>query len=89
MEATLGQRCYVPRASSNTLKKIVETHLEELQPIYDDRFRRQSGPLHPRVLDLFERFVKCGDPHFGFLRLRCGDCAHERLLPFSCKARGL
>lgn len=29
-----------------------------------------------------------GDPHFGFLRLRC-ECGEERLLPFSCKARGL
>ena len=24
----------------------------------------------------------------GFLRLRCGDCAHEKLVAFSCKRRG-
>jgi ribosomal protein S27E len=24
----------------------------------------------------------------GFLRLRCADCAHERLVAFSCKRRG-
>ena len=57
--------------------------------MYDERFARALGPLTPRVLDLFERFERCGDPHFGFLRLRCEGCAHERLLPFSCKARGL
>ena len=29
MEAARGQACYVPRASRNTLKDIVEAHLEE------------------------------------------------------------
>ena len=24
----------------------------------------------------------------GFLRLRCGDCGHEKLVAFSCKRRG-
>lgn len=65
------------------------THLDELRLVFDDRFARRLGPLTPRVLDLFERFLRCGDPHFGFLRLRCETCAHERLLPFSSKARGL
>lgn len=85
----LGQVQYVPRQSSSTLKRIVEDHLDELQCVYDDRFRSNYGPLHPRVIDLFERFVRCGDPHFGFLRFVCSGCDAERLLPFSCKARGL
>ena len=25
----------------------------------------------------------------GFLRLRCGDCGHDKLVAFSCKRRGL
>ncbi len=89
MEAARGQACYVPRASRNTLKDIVEAHFEELEQVYDDRFRNNCGPLHPRVIDLFKRFQRCGDLHFGFLRLCCEDCAYERLVPFSCKARGL
>ena len=60
----------MPRAASNTLKLIVEEHLEELRGVYDDRFRKIYGPLHPRVLDLFERFVRCRDAHFGFLRFQ-------------------
>jgi hypothetical protein len=24
----------------------------------------------------------------GFMRVRCGDCAHDRLVPVSCKRRG-
>lgn len=27
-------------------------------------------------------------PH-GFLRMRCGDCGHDKLVAFSCKRRGL
>ncbi len=51
--------------------------------VYDERFFSTYGPLHPRVRDLFESFLRCGDLHFGFLRMRCPDCGHEKLLPFS------
>ncbi len=80
---------YRPRPASNDLKEIVENHLEELLRVWEGRFRKDHGPLHPRLKKLFEAFVRCGDPHFGFLRLRCPGCAHELILPFSCKARGL
>jgi ribosomal protein S27E len=85
----LGSPRYRPRSADTTLRSLVETHLDELRRVHDDRFARKLGPLTPRVLDLFERFLRCGDPHFGFLRLRCETCDHERLLPFSCKTRGL
>jgi hypothetical protein len=34
----------------------------------------------PRVSSRLERFTRCGDPHFGFLRLRCTnpDCTSKR-----------
>lgn len=78
----LGPR-YRPRAPTNPLKEIVEDHLEELLEVYDERFFSTYGPLHPRVGELFESFLRCGDLHFGFLRMRCTDCGHEKLLPFS------
>ena len=72
---------------ASALKEIVEDHLEELLRVYDARFRSTYGPFHPRVKDLLERFTRCGDPHFGFLRLRCTnpDCTskEEKLVPFS------
>ena len=74
---------YRPRAPTNPLKEIVEDHLEEMLEVYDERFFSTYGPLHPRVRDLFESFLRCGDLHFGFLRMRCPDCGHEKLLPFS------
>jgi transposase-like zinc-binding protein len=36
----------------------------------------------------FRDFLTCGALAHGFARLRCGDCAFERLVPFSCKGRG-
>ena len=50
---------------------------------WPERFFSTYGPLHPRVRELFESFTRCGDLHFGFLRMRCPDCGHEKLLPFS------
>jgi hypothetical protein len=36
----------------------------------------------------FRDFLTCGVLAHGFARLRCTDCALERLVPFSCKGRG-
>ncbi len=36
----------------------------------------------------FEAFLECGILAHGFLRLRCADCAHDKLVAFSCKRRG-
>ena len=40
--------------------------------------------IEERVID---RFLKCGDPHYGFARVYCPECHHDYLLAFSCKAR--
>ncbi len=37
----------------------------------------------------FDAFLECGILAHGFLRLRCGDCGHDKLVAFSCKRRGL
>ena len=85
--------CYRPRPASNQLKEIVEDCMEELFQVWDDRWRESYGPLPARVQELLARFLECGDPHFGFARLRCvNPTCHkkeERLVPFSCRSRGL
>ena len=42
------------------------------------------------VKDEFDAFLECGILAHGFLRLRlrCGDCGHDKLVVFSCKRRG-
>ena len=49
----------------------------------------ETGASLPEfVKDEFEAFLQCGILAHGFLRLRCADCAHEKLVAFSCKRRG-
>jgi len=40
------------------------------------------------VKDEFDAFLECGVLAHGFLRLRCANCAHEKLVALSCKRRG-
>jgi hypothetical protein len=47
-----------------------------------------GADLPPFVKDEFDAFLECGILAHGFLRLRCGDCGHDKLLAFSCKRRG-
>lgn len=34
-----------------------------------------------------DAFLECGILAHGFLRLRCSECGHDKLLAFSCKRR--
>ena len=62
---------YRPRAASNPLKEIVEDSLDGFFRVYDEQYAKDHGPLHRRVKDLFSAFTRCGDLHFGFVRIRC------------------
>jgi hypothetical protein len=48
---------------------------------------RDTG-LPEFVKDEFEAFLECGILANGLLRARCAECAHEKLVAFSCKRRG-
>ncbi|MDO9095209.1 MAG: transposase zinc-binding domain-containing protein [Rubrivivax sp.] len=39
------------------------------------------------VKDEFDAFLECGTLAQGCLRLRCGDCSHNKLVAFSCMRR--
>jgi hypothetical protein len=43
----------------------------------------------PGVERDFRGYLECGILAHGFARARCEDCGHERLIPFSCKGRGI
>lgn len=43
-------------------------------------------PLY--VENEFEALLKCGVLAHGFVRLKCENCRHEKLVAFSCKKRG-
>ena len=41
------------------------------------------------VVDELRGLLTCGDLRGGFARFKCRGCGYERLLPFSCKGRGI
>ncbi|WP_437818224.1 transposase zinc-binding domain-containing protein [Sorangium sp. So ce1078] len=49
--------------------------------------RTYAAPLSRDVVDTFEHYLDCGDLAGGFLRCHCGDCGHDVLVAFACKAR--
>ena len=75
---------YVPRSpTTGVLYGVVRTHLAAFLGDVDAR----TDGLPPFVVNEFRKFLRCGVLAHGFARVRCGDCAFERLLPFSCKGR--
>lgn len=51
--------------------------------------RAQSGkPVSQFVVDEFNKFVRCGDPSWGYATMYCVDCGSEHNVAFSCKRRG-
>ena len=49
------------------------------------QFRSEAGADLPQfVKDEFDAFLECGILAHGFLRLRCGDCGHDKLIAILC-----
>ena len=68
-----------------TLYRLVQEHAET----FFAHIEAETGASLPQfVKDEFDDFLDCGILAHGFLRLRCGDCGHEKLVAFSCKRRG-
>lgn len=73
------------RPEQTTLYQLVQEHTET----FFTQVEAETGSGLPKfVKDEFDAFLECGILAHGFLRLRCTDCAHEKLLAFSCKKRG-
>ena len=73
------------RPEETTLYQLVQEHLET----FFAQVEAETGAGLPDfVKDEFDAFLECGILAHGFLRLRCEDCAHEKLVAFSCKRRG-
>jgi hypothetical protein len=47
-----------------------------------------GGELPAFVRDELRAYLRCGILAHGFLRVRCTDCGHSRVVAFSCKRRG-
>ena len=63
----------------------MDRHFETFQQAYDERFQPKYGGAPARgSWPVVERsvaaFLKCGDLHEGFARVRCPDCQHPLFL---------
>ncbi len=73
------------RPEQTTLYRLVQEHAAS----FFAQVEAGAGAGVPQfVKDEFEAFLECGILAHGFLRLRCGDCGHDKLVAFSCKRRG-
>ena len=78
---------YVPRSpTTGVLYGVVRAHLADF--LATVAARTDGNGLPAFVTAEFRKFLRCGALAHGFARVRCEDCAFERLVPFSCKGRG-
>ena len=76
---------YEPHQPEQTLLyRLVEQHY----PAFKASLEAQGQYLPRYIQQEFDDFLQCGRLEYGFLRVRCEDCHHERLVAFSCKRRG-
>jgi hypothetical protein len=73
------------RPEQSTLYRLVQQHA---QSFFAQSAEAAGARLPQFVRDEFDAFLECGILAHGFLRLRCGDCGHDKLLAFNCKRRG-
>jgi len=95
MQATGGQPCRLAdgapvhyerhRPEQTTLYRLVQQHAATF---FAEAESATGASLPQFVKDEFDAFLECGILAHGFLRLRCADCGHDKLVAFSCKRRG-
>ena len=72
------------RPEQTTLYRLVQKHAATLF----EQAESASGAGMPQfVKDKFDALLKCGILARGFLRRRCGDCGHAKLIAYICKRR--
>jgi len=72
------------RPEQTTLYRLVQHHVATF---FKQAEAAAGAGLPQFVKDEFDAFLECGILAHGFLRLRCGDCGHDKLVAFRCKRR--
>ena len=81
--APVHYECHRPEQT--TLYRLMQQHAAS----FIAHTEASTGAELPRfVKDEIDAFLECGILAHGFVRLRCGERGHDRLLAFSCKRRG-
>ena len=82
----LQRAVYRPRDAEHTvLHQVIALHLEAFLGAAAEA---GDGAGLPQFVEReFREFLTCGVVEHGAARFRCEGCAHEHLVPFSCKGR--
>ena len=83
-EATLSP-CYERHQPEHT---VLYQLVKQYYPAFKVSLEEQGQNLPSYIQREFDDFLRCGRLEYGFLRVRCEDCHHDRLVAFSCKRRG-
>lgn len=67
--------------------RLIRERFDAFRAVYAQRYARTLGFWRPVFDKAVREFLKCGDLHEGFARVRCPDCRHEFFVAFSCKQR--
>lgn len=76
---------YTRHEAENTLLYQI---VDEYYPKFLSHLSEEGRQLPKYVQKEFDDYLKCGILQYGFLRVRCEECHHEKLVAFSCKHRG-
>ena len=77
---------YTPKYHQDRLYyNIFKNHWAEFVAVYKQRFQEKYGFLEEYQVKTVEKFIKCGDPKYGFAYVECPECGESYFVPFSCK----
>src|SRR5690606_29182946 len=86
MEAkALTGKSYSRRRPETTL--LYQTVADHLETFIAQRESDGKG-LPPHVIEEFRAYLRCGQLHYGFMRVACSCCKYEGAVAYSCKKRG-
>jgi hypothetical protein len=82
------EQVYRPRRPKESpLWQCLCAHFDEFLEAYEERYQPRYGFLRPIIPEVVDKFLTCADLKQGFARIRCDNCKHEFILPYSCRQR--
>lgn len=67
------------RPRQSPLYRIVDRHFPQFERTYDASYAGRYGRWRPIVGEVVRKYLRCGDLHFGFARVRCRNCRQDPL----------
>jgi len=65
--------------------RVLFHHIDSFLQEYESRFERDYGYLRHIVEEMVYKYLDCGNPKFGFVRIKCSDCGTEKLRMFPAR----